>query len=123
MPLAVSLQVVVLCSIMHAGSYVASASVVSGDNQSVRIRATCKQFLWSYYNTKCNNRNWRTAVTTSLSITTRTATTASAPTSITATQSTNTNSSTQTVTCSASGGSGTLQFSNDNSTWGYRNNF
>jgi hypothetical protein len=37
---------------------------------------------------------------------------------MTAIQSTNTNSSTQTVTCSASGGSGTLQFSNDNSTWG-----
>ena len=101
------------CTVSIAGgSDVTSGTVTNG--QTVRIRSTSS----SSFGTATNPSVTIGSTTINQTVTTRTATTASAPTSITATQSTNTNSSTQTVTCSASGGSGTLQFSNDNSTWG-----
>ena len=97
---------------INGGSFVSSGTVSNG--QTLQIRSTAS----SSFGTTTTPSITVGSTTIDQTVTTRTATTASAPTSMTATQSTNTNSSTQTVTCSASGGSGTLQFSNDNSTWG-----
>jgi len=97
---------------INGGSFVSSGTVSNG--QTLQIRSTAS----SSFGTTTTPSITVGSTTIDQTVTTRTATTASAPTSMTAIQSTNTNSSTQTVTCSASGGSGTLQFSNDNSTWG-----
>jgi hypothetical protein len=97
---------------INGGSFVSSGTVSNG--QTLQIRSTAS----SSFGATTTPSITVGSTTIDQTVTTRTATTASAPTSMTAIQSTNTNSSTQTVTCSASGGSGTLQFSNDNSTWG-----
>lgn len=97
---------------INGGSFVSSGTVSNG--QTLQIRSTAS----SSFGTTTTPSITVGSTTIDQTVTTRTAATASAPTSMTAIQSTNTNSKNQTVTCSASGGSGTLQFSNDNSTWG-----
>ena len=100
------------CTVSIAGgSDVTSGTVTNG--QTVRIRSTSS----SSFGTATNPSVTIGSTTINQTVTTRAAVSSGAPTSITATQSTNTNANTQTVTCAASGGSGTLQFSNDNSNW------
>jgi len=100
------------CSVSIAGGSFQTSGSVS-NNQTVAIRSTAS----SSYGTTTTPSVTIDGNVINQSVTTRSATTASAPTSITAVQSTNANDSSQTVACSASGGSGTLQFSNDNSNW------
>ncbi len=96
---------------INGGGFVNSGSV--SNNQTVAIRSTASSsFGTSTFPSVTIDGN-----TINQTVTTRTQSTASAPTSIFATQSTNTNDASQTVTCSASGGSGTLEFSNNNSNW------
>jgi len=100
------------CSVsINGGSFVSSGTV--SNNQTVQIRSTAS----SSFGATTTPSVTIDGNVINQSVSTRTATTASAPTSITAVQSTNTNDASQTVTCSASGGTGTLQFSNDNSNW------
>jgi len=100
------------CSVSIAGgSFQGSGSV--SNNQTVAIRSTAS----SSYGTTTTPSVTIDGNVINQSVTTRSATTASAPTSMTAVQSTNTNDASQTVTCSASGGTGTLQFSNNGSSW------
>ena len=101
------------CSVSIAGGSFQGSGTVS-NNQTVVIRSTAS----SSYGTTTTPSVTIDGNVINQSVTTRSATTASAPTSMTAVQSTNTNDASQTVTCSASGGTGTLQFSNDNSNWG-----
>ena len=100
------------CTVSIAGGSFQSSGSVS-NNQTVAIRSTASSsFGTSTFPSVTIDGN-----TINQTVTTRTQSTASAPTSMTAVQSTNTNDASQTVTCSASGGSGTLEFSNNNSNW------
>ena len=100
------------CSVSIAGGSFSGGGTVF-NNQTVAIRSTAS----SSYGTTTTPSVTIDGNVINQSVTTRSATTASAPTSITAVQSTNTNDASQTVTCSASGGTGTLEFSNNNSNW------
>ena len=100
------------CTVSIAGGSFQNSGSVS-NNQTVAIRSTASSsFGTSTFPSVTIDGN-----TINQTVTTRTQSTASAPTSMTAVQSTNTNDASQTVTCSASGGSGTLEFSNNNSNW------
>jgi hypothetical protein len=101
------------CTVSIAGgSFVSSGTVTNG--QTVTIRSTAS----SSFATATNPSVTIGSTTINQTVTTRASVTASAPTSMNATQSTNSNNNTETVTCVAVGGSGTLEFSNDNSNWG-----
>ena len=105
------------CTVSIAGgSEVTSGTVTSG--QTVRIRSTAS----GSFNTQTTPSINVGGTTINQIVRTRVAVTASQPNAPTITQ-TNSNASSQTVSLSATGGSGTLQFSNDNSNWGSGNTF
>ena len=98
---------------VNGGSYTNSTTITNGQSINVRLTSSGSLGTGNFVETTINiggtATTWR--------VTNRAAAAAVQPTGLTLTQTTNTSGTSQTVTATGSGGQGTIQVSNDNSTF------